>query len=114
MNKLRDRKPSTFIEVPVNLLQYENGEWLDWAFVYALDSTTIGIAGQEMLESNEIACFTEKISLKKTDEKVILQIPDKFNRFYNLERQHKAVSVNGNNILIIITGKLIEEKKYPS
>jgi hypothetical protein len=95
-------------------LKVENQTWLDSAFVYALDSTTIGIAGHKILEWNENACFTEKTQIKNDKEKIILQIPEKFSRFYNLERKHKVVSINGNTILITISGNIIEEKKYPS
>jgi hypothetical protein len=82
--------------------------------VYALDNSTIGIASHKILEWNENACFTEKTQIKNDKEKIILQIPEKFSRFYNLERKHKVVSVNGNTILITISGNIIEEKKYPS
>ena len=78
MNKVRVRKLQLSSKCQ-HLLHFGNRAWLDWAFVYPLESTTIGIAGQEMPEWNEIACLTEKIFLKKIDEKVILQIPDKFN-----------------------------------
>jgi hypothetical protein len=110
----KDSKPSNIIEVPANLLHVGNPTWLDSAFVYALDSTTIGIAGNKMPEWNEVSCFIEKIPIKKQGEKIVLQIPEKFSRFYNIERKHKVVSVNGNNILITISGNIIEEKKYPS
>jgi hypothetical protein len=98
---------------PANLLQVDNQTWLDSAFVYALDSSTIGIAGHKMPEWNEISCFIEGIPIKNDKEKVILQIPEKFSRFYNIERKHKVVSINGNNILITISGSIIEEKKDP-
>jgi len=110
----KDSKAPNVIEVPANLLPAENHSWLHWAFAYALDSTTIGIAGCEMPEWNEISCFTEKIPITKTQEKIILQIPEKFCRFYNIERRHKVTSINGNSILITITGNIVEEKKYPA
>ena len=100
--------------MPANFLQTENQAWLDWAFVYALDSTTIGIAGQEMPEWKEASCFSEKIPITKDKENLILQIPDKMNRFYNIERKHKVTTINGNAVLITISGNIIEEKKYPS
>lgn len=56
----KTNKPTTKIEVPTNLLQVGTGIWLDYAYVYALDSTTIGIAGHKMPEWNEISCFKEK------------------------------------------------------
>jgi hypothetical protein len=104
----------TAIELPIKLLQIENRKWLDCAFVYALDSTTIGIAGTEMPEWKETACFTETTPIKKDKENIVLQIPEKFNRFYNIAKKHKVVTVNGNAILITITGNIINEKKYPA
>jgi hypothetical protein len=110
----KDGKPSNMIEVPANLLHVGNPTWLDSAFVYALDSTTIGISGQEMPEWREISCFQEEIPIRREDEKVRIQIPEKIKLFYNWERKHRVVSINGNNLLITISGNIIEEKKYPS
>ncbi len=110
----KENKPSNVIEVPAKLLRKGNPTWQDAAFVYALDSTTIGISGREMPEWNEISCFIEKIPIQKREEKLILEIPEKFKWFYDLERKHRVVSLNGNNILITVSGNIIEEKKYPS
>jgi hypothetical protein len=110
----KDCKPSDLIEVPVNLLQFENDEWCDCAFVYALDSTTIGIAGSEISEWKEHSCFTATMPIKKQGEKIVFHIPPKFVSFYNITRKHKAVSVNDNTLLITISGNLIQEKKYPA
>lgn len=110
----KNEKPSDSIEVPARLLQIDNPTWLDSAFVYALDSSTIGIAGREMEEWKEVSCFLEKVQIKREYEKVILQIPENFKRFYDWERKHRVVSVNGNNLLITISGDIIEEKRYPS
>ena len=43
-----------------------------------------------------------------------MEIPEKFWRFYKLDRKHRAVSINGNNLLITVSGDIVEEKKYPS
>lgn len=110
----KDDKPSSIIEVPEKLLDVGNPTWLDSAFIYALDSSTIGISGHEMPEWGEISCFQEQISLERQDEKVRIEIPEKIKRFYDWDKKHRVVSVNGNNILITISGNLIEHKKYPS
>jgi len=110
----KDEKPLNVIEVPTELLRPSNPIWSEHAFVYALDSSTIGISGHEMPEWKEISCFLEKILVRETDGKMIVQIPEKFWRFYNLERKHRVVSINGNNLLITVSGDIIEEKKYPS
>jgi len=111
---LKDDKPSNIIEVPAKLLHVGNPTWLDSAFVYALDSSTIGISGHEMPEWKEVSCFLEEVPINRDNEKLVLQIPENFKRFYNWERKHRVVSINGNNILITISGNIIEEKKYPS
>lgn len=100
--------------MPTELLVVGNPLWLHEAHVYALDSSTIGISGKEKAEWNEIACFHEKINIERTTEKVSLQIPDKIKTFYNMERKHSVVSINGNDILVTISGTIIEDKKYPA
>ncbi len=110
----KDHNLPNVIEVPISLLQIGNQTWLGSAYVYALDSTTIGIAGTEMPEWKETACSTETIPITKNKEILVLQIPEKFSRFYNLDRKHKVVTVNSNAVLITIIGNIINEKKYPS
>jgi hypothetical protein len=43
-----------------------------------------------------------------------LKIPEKIKRFYEWEQKHRVVSINGNALLITISGNIIEQKKYPS
>jgi len=110
----KDEKPLNVIEVPIELLHTSNPVWSEHAFVYALDNSTIGISGREMREWEETSCFLEKIPLKETNGKMVVEIPEKFWRFYNLDRKHRVVSINGNNLLITVSGDIVEEKKYPS
>jgi AbrB family looped-hinge helix DNA binding protein len=111
---LEQGNPPNIIEVPANLLRFENGDWQKRAYVYALDSTTIGITGSQIPEWKEFACFTDTTPIKLQGELIVLQIPEKFSNFYKIERKHKATSVGSNRILITISGNLIEEKKYPA
>jgi hypothetical protein len=67
-----------------------------------------------MPEWKKAACFTETIPIQKGKEKIILQIPERFSRFYNIGRRHRVISVNGNAVLITVSGSIVEEKKYPS
>ncbi len=110
----KDTTPSDVVKVPAKLLQFENGEWLDYAFIYALDSTTIGVAGCEIPRWKDSAAFTAEIQVKRQNGKIVLKIPEKFSRFYGIGRRHTATSVNGNAILISISGNIVEEKKYPA
>lgn len=116
----KEHKLSNFIEVPSKLLEIGNPAWNDQAFFYALDNSTIGVSGNEMEEWNEISCFTEGVPIRKQnmhapDEgRLLLPIPEKFWRFYNLDRKHRVVSINGNDLLVIVSGDIVEEKNYPS
>jgi hypothetical protein len=109
----KEQKPVDVIEVPTELLKAGNPLWDEYAFVYALDSSTIGVSGREMPEREEISCFLEKIPIQTVEGKMVLKIPEKFSRFYNMERKYRVVSINGNNILITISGNIIDEKRYP-
>lgn len=111
-----DEKPSNLIEVPSNLLKIGNPSWSSDAFFYALDNSTIGIAGREVDEWKEISCFLEKAPISKGDDedRILLRIPERFWRFYNLDRKYRVVSVNGNSLLVTVSGDIVEEKNYPS
>jgi len=110
----REQKPLDVIEVPAELLRRGNPLWSENAFVYALDSSTIGISGRKMPEWKETSCFSERTPIKETDGKISIQLPEKLWRFYNLERKHRTVTINGDNLLITVSGDIVEEKKYPS
>jgi hypothetical protein len=110
----KEQKPFDIIEVPTELLRTSNPLWDEYAYVYALDSSTIGISGREMSEWEETSCFLEKIPIQAVESKMVMKIPERFLRFYNMERKHRVVSINGNNILITISGNIVDKKKYPS
>ncbi|TET26015.1 MAG: hypothetical protein E3J73_05245 [Candidatus Bathyarchaeum sp.] len=106
---------SDIIEVPSDLLKTSNPIWRDEAFLYALDNVTIGISGHDFPDWNEIACFKSKISIEREERgNVFVKLPQKFWDFYNLEKKHRVVSINGNNILVTVSGDIIETKGYPS
>ena len=109
-----DQKPSNLLEIPKELLKTSNPIWKDQAFFYALDSSTIGISGKRITGWKEISCFMKATSLESSEGKLLFSIPDEFRRFYNLDRKHRVVSINGNNLLVTVSGDIIEEKSYPS
>ena len=108
------QKPSDIVEVPIELLKVENPAWQEGAFIYALDNVTIGISGKEDPEWKALSCFSQTIAISKTNGRLSLKIPENLVSFYHLNEKHRVVSVNGNNILITVSGDIIETKKYPS
>jgi hypothetical protein len=110
----KDTKPQDIIEVKADYLTYENGEWQNQAYVYALDSTTIGITGTEIPEWKEYAAFTAVIPIKRQNDMLILQLPEKFKTFYQITRKHRVAGLSSNTILVTVSGTLVEVKKYPA
>ena len=108
-----EKKPSNLIEVPSELLEVNNPSWSNQAFFYALDSSTIGVSGHEIPEWGEISCFTKSVPITHNNGKLTFGIPEDFWRFYNLDKKHRVISVNGNAILVTISGDIVEEKRYP-
>ena len=108
------QKPSNILEVPTKLLETSNPVWQKEAFIYALDHVNIGISSQEISEWNEVSCFKSKIPIERNNARARMRIPEKFVNFYHMNEKHRTVSVNGNNILITVSGDIIETKKYPS
>ena len=108
----RSRKDPSLIEVPARLLG--NPHWANEAFLYALDSTTIGISGTPSIEWEKEACFTEKVDLSRHGEKISLSLSERFSKFYHLNEKHKSVALNGDDILVTVSGDIVASKKYPS
>lgn len=109
-----DQKPSSAIEIPSSFLETENPSWHEKAYVCALDSSTIDVSGGELPEWKEISYFSSEVPIERVERKISIRIPDDFVRFYNLEKKHRVVSINGDNILITISGDILEIKRYPS
>jgi hypothetical protein len=108
----RSRKDPSLIEVPAHLLG--NPHWTNEAFLYALDNVTIGISNMPNVEWKKEACFTESVDLRRCGEKISLSLPERFSKFYHLNEKHKSVALNGNDILVTVSGDIIAAKKYPS
>jgi len=110
----KEQKPADVIEIPAELLNVSNPIWDNQAFFYALDSSTIGVSGSKIEEWKEASCFTEKVPIEHIGGRLVLVIPKNFWKFYSLDRKHRVVSINGNTLLITVSGDIVEEKNYPS
>jgi len=68
-----------------------------------LDNVTIGVAGEEIPEWKEVACFVRKIPLEMIENKPIIRIPKEVFDFNHLGEKHKVTTVNGNELLITVS-----------
>lgn len=107
-------KPVDVVEVPVQMLEIGNPSWSEEAFIYALDSSTIGISGSSIEEWEEVSAFKSQISPRREGEKMYFTIPESFVKFYNLDRKVYSTGVNGSNIFITVLGEVVRTKRYPA
>jgi hypothetical protein len=103
-------RPSNMITVPETELRRGNPTWLSTAYFYALDSETMGITGGEFEAWDRIACFKNVGPIEYREGQAVIELPDDFKDFYNLERKHFSVSLNANNILVTVTGRIVASK----
>jgi len=103
-------RPSSTITIPKEELRRGNPTWLGTAYFYALDSETLGISGVEFDVWEGIARFKGVGPIEYIDGKAVIELPDDFKGFYNLERKHFSVSLNANNILVTITGRIVASR----
>lgn len=110
----RSKKHPAIVEVPKNLLKTGNPTWQKEAYVYALDSNTVGISGKRNKDWKSFACFGKRVDLTTKKNTLSLRLPQEFVDFYNLESRHVVKTINENNILLTVSGNIIDTKKYPS
>ena len=103
-------KPSSTIIVPEPELRRDNPTLMGTAHFYALDSETLGISGAEFNEWERIARFKNVGPIKYIDGQAVIELPDDFKGFYHLERKHFSVSLNANNILVTVTGRIVTSR----
>jgi len=100
-------RPSSMITVPEEELRRGNPTWMGTAYFYALDSETLGISGVEFDAWEMIARFKGVGPVEYRGGQAVIELPDEFKGFYNLERKHFSVSFNANNILVTVTGRIV-------
>lgn len=106
--------PTPVISVPKRLLRAGNPGWSDKASVYALDNSTIGISGEPLAQWRRIAQFSTDTPVESKGDRVLLTIPRSFIQFYHLDTHFFAKTINGDNILITVGGRIVDSKPYPS
>jgi hypothetical protein len=100
-------RPSNIITVPEQELRKGNPTWLSKAYFYALDSETMGITGEEFDMWDRVARFKNVGPIEYSGGQAVIELPDDFKDFYNLKRKHFSVSLNANNILVTVTGRIV-------
>jgi hypothetical protein len=105
-----ERKPRNLVEIPAEMVNYDL--WKETAVVYSLSRSTIGISRKEIEGWNEKAFSKESVTIRKENEKVILEFPGKIIDFYQLENSDISLSTIGD--LVLVTVESILPVKLPA
>lgn len=101
-------RSTNVVKIPIMELEIHNPIWTNSAFMYALDSETIGVTGRRFRTWGDISRFMKEIPLRQDDEYIVFEFPEEFRSFYQLDRKHRVVSINANNVIINTSGNIIE------
>lgn len=93
------------IKIPNSLFKpkIQNERW-GKVFIYALDSSTIGIGPEYLEDWDRIALYRKTWKVYREGSNWRLHLPEVIQRFYgfNMKETKITTSINGENILIII------------
>ncbi len=100
-------RPDEDVSIPLEELEINNPIWMDTAFMYALNMYTIGVTGNLFDQWDDISLFTREISIRKDNDEIRFKFPEEFKRFYELNHKHYNISINGNKVLLIVSGNIV-------
>ena len=103
--------PSDEISIPVDVLEKGSKVWGNSAIVYALDSETIGVSGGFNEDWERKASFRNRAPITREGDNLKISLPDNVKSFYKLDHRQIDVKIESSNIVIITSGKIIENKK---
>jgi hypothetical protein len=110
----KHKMSNNLIEIPASLITVGNPAWKDSAYFYALDNLSFGVTRKPFRDWENAAGFKAKVRPVSERNRLILIVPKKFEEFYHLSDKHLTKTVADNNVLVTITGTVIERKAYPS
>ena len=99
------------ISIPVDILDKGAKIWGNSAIVYALDSETIGVSGGFNEEWERKASFRNRAPVTRDGDNLIIALPDNVKSFYKLDNRQIDVKIESSNVIIITSGKIVENKK---
>lgn len=112
-------KPKNVLEIPKKIV--DQSLWKDFANIYALSRSIIGIAPKEIEEWERKSILKDRVNLQKNGENIIVTLPERFSDFYQLENSEINLSMVGDFVLATIESVLPvklpstypEERTYP-
>jgi len=84
-------------KVPVNVVS---------AFVYALNSASIGVSWENNVDWEKLAFRTSRVAIESSKGRVTFKLPEDFRWFYGFDHKHHVVSIVKGGLLITVSGEL--------
>lgn len=97
-------KPHNLIHISKEMI--DSDIWQDKAIVYMISRSTIGISSTEVQGWEKKALFKVHVFIKKDDENVTMELPERFSNFYQLENSDISLSAIGNLVLVTVESVL--------
>jgi hypothetical protein len=94
---------NTLIEIPREVIDMGNPSWLD-AFIYALNSESIGISGESVPEWESNCLWKEKAKVDREQKELLVKLPAKIANFYQVQKKEVMQVFLNNKTLLTITG----------
>ncbi len=95
-----EKKSTRQIEIPQEMVS--PAVWSQRAFVYALSRSAIGVAPRKIEEWHTKSLSEEVVSIRKDVERVVLELPERFAQFYQLENSEISLSAVGDLIFVVV------------
>jgi len=93
---------NTLVEIPREVVHVRNPSWLN-AFIYALNSESIGISGEPVPEWESNCLWKEQAKVDRERKELLVKLPEKIANFYQVEKKEiMQVFLNNKTLLTII------------
>lgn len=98
---------NTLVEIPREVVDVGNPSWLD-AFIYALNSESIGISGESVPEWESNCLWTEKAKVDRERKELSVRLPEKIANFYQIQKKEMMQVFLNNKTLLTVIGTVQE------
>lgn len=98
---------NTLVEIPREVVHIGNPSWLD-AFIYALNSESIGISAESVPEWESNCLWKEKVKVDRDRKELLVKLPEKIAKFYQIQKKEMMQVFLNNKTLLTVIGTVQE------
>ncbi len=94
---------NTLVAIPREVVHLDNPSWLN-AFIYALNSESIGISGDRVPEWESNCLWKEQATVNRERKELLVKLPEKIVNFYQIQKKEMLQVFLENKTLLTIIG----------